>query len=72
MKKIPKNAEVCNLMVGEIEDLQEPLFACIRLKEARFLEGLTEVKLPTRYINNEIIVTEVGYHFRHQYVGLLI
>ena len=48
MKKIPKNAEVCNLMVGEIDELKDPLFAFIRLKEARYLEGLTEVKLPSR------------------------
>ena len=49
MKKIPKGSEVCNIMVGEVEDLEKPVLAFLRLKEARLMEGLTEVKLPTRY-----------------------
>lgn len=49
MKKIPKGSEVCNIMVGELDELEAPLIALIRLKEARLLEGISEVKLPTRY-----------------------
>jgi len=48
MRKIPKDAEVCNVMVGAIDELEAPLMAYIRLKEARNMEGISEVKLPTR------------------------
>lgn len=52
MKKIPKGSEVCNIMVGELDELREPILGFIRLKEARLLEGISEVKLPTRYAAN--------------------
>ena len=48
MRKIPKGSEVCNIMVGELDELEAPILALIRLKEARLLEGISEVKLPTR------------------------
>ncbi|KAL4222173.1 Sodium bicarbonate cotransporter 3 [Mactra antiquata] len=50
MKKIPKGSEVCNIMVGELDELHEPILALVRLKEARLLEGISEVKLPSRFI----------------------
>ncbi|XP_060608541.1 electrogenic sodium bicarbonate cotransporter 1-like isoform X2 [Ruditapes philippinarum] len=50
MRKIPKGSEVCNIMVGELEDLHTPILGLIRLKEARLLEGISEVKLPTRFV----------------------
>jgi hypothetical protein len=50
MRKIPKGSEVCNIMVGELEDLHTPILGLIRLKEARLLEGISEVKLPTRSV----------------------
>lgn len=50
MKKIPKGSEVCNIMVGELDELSDPLLGFIRLKEARLLEGISEVKLPTRFV----------------------
>lgn len=50
MKKIPKGSEVCNIMVGELDELEEPIIAYIRLKEARLLEGISEVKLPSRFV----------------------
>ncbi|XP_052812134.1 electroneutral sodium bicarbonate exchanger 1-like isoform X2 [Mya arenaria] len=50
MKKIPKGAEVCNIMVGELEELHDPILAFIRLKESRTMEGVSEVKLPTRFL----------------------
>lgn len=53
MKKIPKGSEVCNLMVGELDELEGPVMALVRLKEARLMEGISEVKLPTRYENIE-------------------
>jgi len=48
MKKIPKGSEVCNIMIGELDELREPVLALVRLKEARLMEGISEVKLPTR------------------------
>nr|BAU71495.1 putative sodium-driven chloride bicarbonate exchanger [Phreagena okutanii] len=50
MKKIPKGSEVCSIMVGELEELSGPILSLIRLKEARLLEGISEVKLPTRFV----------------------
>ncbi|XP_045168202.1 electrogenic sodium bicarbonate cotransporter 1-like isoform X6 [Mercenaria mercenaria] len=50
MKKIPKGSEVCNIMVGELDELHTPIIGLIRLKEARLLEGISEVKLPTRFV----------------------
>lgn len=50
MRKIPKESEVCNIMVGELDELEEPIFAFIRLKEARHLESISEVKLPTKFV----------------------
>jgi hypothetical protein len=50
MKKIPKGAEASNILVGELNVLDKPLSAFIRLSEAVVLGDLTEVPVPTRFI----------------------
>jgi len=50
MKKIPKGAEASNILVGEVEFLEKPLSAFIRLADATMLGDLTEVPVPTRFL----------------------
>lgn len=49
MKKIPPGAEASNVLVGEVDFLERPIIAFIRLSPAVLLTGLTEVPVPTRY-----------------------
>ena len=50
MKKLPKDAEASNILVGELSGLTKPLTVFIRLNNALFLGDLTEVPVPTRFI----------------------
>lgn len=50
MKKLPKGAEASNILVGELNALDKPVSAFIRLNEAMHLGDLTEVPVPTRFI----------------------
>ncbi len=50
MKKIPKDSEAANILVGTLEVLDKPICCFIRLNEAVPLGDLTEVPLPTRFI----------------------
>lgn len=52
MKKIPPGAEASNVLVGEVDFLEKPITAFVRLSPAVLITGLTEVPVPTRY-NNE-------------------
>ncbi len=48
MKKIPPGAEASNILVGELEFLEKPVVAFIRLSPAVLLNGLAEVPITTR------------------------
>lgn len=48
MKKIPPGAEASNVLVGELEFLDRPVVAFIRLAPAVLLNGLAEVPITTR------------------------
>ena len=50
MKKLPKDSEASNILVGELNALDKPLSAFIRLSESVMLGDLTEVPVPTRFI----------------------
>ncbi|XP_068586074.1 sodium bicarbonate cotransporter 3-like isoform X4 [Cebidichthys violaceus] len=50
MKKIPPGAEASNVLVGEVDFLERPIIAFIRLTPAMLLSGLTEVPVPTRFL----------------------
>ncbi|XP_016375620.1 sodium bicarbonate cotransporter 3-like [Sinocyclocheilus rhinocerous] len=50
MKKIPPGAEASNVLVGEVDFLERPIIAFIRLSPAILLTGLTEVPVATRFL----------------------
>ncbi|KAL7891442.1 hypothetical protein AOLI_G00009180 [Acnodon oligacanthus] len=50
MKKIPTGAEASNVLVGEVDFLERPIVAFVRLSPAVLLTGLTEVPIPTRFM----------------------
>ncbi|XP_045901454.1 sodium bicarbonate cotransporter 3-like [Micropterus dolomieu] len=50
MKKIPPGAEASNVLVGEVDFLERPIVAFVRLSPAMLLTGLTEVPVPTRFV----------------------
>lgn len=50
MRKIPVGAEASNILVGEVDFLDKPLSAFIRLSQAVMLGDLTEVPVPTRFL----------------------
>ncbi|KAK2494083.1 hypothetical protein MC885_008135 [Smutsia gigantea] len=43
MKKIPTGAEASNVLVGEVDSLERPIVAFVRLSPAVLLSGLTEI-----------------------------
>ena len=50
MRKIPPGAEASNILVGEVDFLDKPVSAFIRLCTASLMGDLTEVPVPTRFI----------------------
>ncbi|XP_078143452.1 LOW QUALITY PROTEIN: sodium bicarbonate cotransporter 3-like [Centroberyx gerrardi] len=50
MRKIPPGAEASNVLVGEVDFLERPIIAFVRLAPAVLLSGLTEVPVPTRFL----------------------
>uniref|UniRef100_H3AJ64 Anion exchange protein n=1 Tax=Latimeria chalumnae TaxID=7897 RepID=H3AJ64_LATCH len=47
MKKIPRDAEASNVLVGEVDFLDKPFVTFVRLVQSTMLGGLTEVPIPT-------------------------
>ncbi|CAO2605588.1 Electrogenic sodium bicarbonate cotransporter 4 [Lemmus lemmus] len=50
MKKIPKDSEASNVLVGEVDFLDQPFIAFVRLVQSAMLGGVTEVPVPTRFL----------------------
>uniref|UniRef100_A0A8C6MEV4 Anion exchange protein n=1 Tax=Nothobranchius furzeri TaxID=105023 RepID=A0A8C6MEV4_NOTFU len=50
MRKIPPGAEASNVLVGEVDFLEKPIIAFVRLSPAVLIIGLTEVPVPTRFL----------------------
>ncbi|XP_068608670.1 electrogenic sodium bicarbonate cotransporter 1-like [Brachionichthys hirsutus] len=50
MKKLPRDAEASNVLVGEVDFLENPFVAFVRLQQAVMLGSLTEVPVPTRFL----------------------
>ncbi|KAM8885314.1 electrogenic sodium bicarbonate cotransporter 1-like isoform 4-T4 [Spinachia spinachia] len=50
MKKLPRDAEASNVLVGEVDFLDAPFVAFVRLEQAVMLGALTEVPVPTRFL----------------------
>ncbi|NXL40404.1 S4A8 protein, partial [Glaucidium brasilianum] len=49
LKKIPAGTEVSNVLIGELDFLQQPIMAFVRLTPA-VLSSMTEVPIPTRFL----------------------
>ncbi|NXS96555.1 S4A4 protein, partial [Jacana jacana] len=49
-KKVPEGAEVAHIVVGEVEFLEKPFIAFIRLRQGVALGSLAEVALPSRFL----------------------
>lgn len=50
MRKIPPGAEASSILVGQVDFLERPVSAFVRLSHAVFLSDLTEVPIPSRFI----------------------
>ncbi|XP_067649397.1 electroneutral sodium bicarbonate exchanger 1-like [Haliotis asinina] len=50
LRKIPKDSEVANIMVGALDELQSGLCGFMRLNDGRCLGDISEVNLPTRFV----------------------
>ncbi|XP_029460019.1 electrogenic sodium bicarbonate cotransporter 4 isoform X2 [Rhinatrema bivittatum] len=50
IKKIPRDAEASNVLVGEVDFLDKPFVAFVRLMQSITLGGVTEVPVPTRFL----------------------
>lgn len=67
LKKIPLGAEASNILVGEVDFLNHPVIAFLRLKKAVLLGDLTEVPVPTRFIF--ILLGPDGQQQRYHEIG---
>ncbi|XP_073939508.1 electroneutral sodium bicarbonate exchanger 1 isoform X2 [Castor canadensis] len=67
MKKIPTGAEASNVLVGEVDTLDRPIVAFVRLSPAILLSGLTEVPIPTRFLF--ILLGPVGKGQQYHEIG---
>lgn len=50
MRKIPPGSEASSILVGQVNYLEKPISAFVRLSKAVFLGDLTEVPIPSRFI----------------------
>ncbi|XP_043192271.1 electrogenic sodium bicarbonate cotransporter 1-like isoform X14 [Amphibalanus amphitrite] len=67
MRKIPPGAEASNILVGEVDFLDKPVSAFLRLSTASLMGDLTEVPVPTRFIF--LLLGPVGGISRYHEVG---
>ncbi|XP_053295119.1 sodium-driven chloride bicarbonate exchanger [Pleuronectes platessa] len=67
MKKIPVGAEACNVLVGELEFLNKPVVAFVRLSPAVMLNGLSEVPITTRFLF--ILLGPLGRGMQYHEIG---
>lgn len=49
MRKVPSGSQAVNILVGEVDFLERPIMAFVRLNQAMSLGDLTEVPVPTRF-----------------------
>ncbi|XP_071620593.1 electroneutral sodium bicarbonate exchanger 1-like isoform X2 [Heliangelus exortis] len=50
MRKIPIGAEACNVLVGKLDFLHQPIVAFLRLAPGVLFMDMTEVPIPTRFL----------------------
>ncbi|KAJ0057502.1 hypothetical protein NL108_009240, partial [Boleophthalmus pectinirostris] len=79
MKKIPRDAEASNVLIGEVDFLDKPFVSFVRLSQATTLGGLTEVPVPTRWVRRPFtyllllwgLLPSVPY-FSHRFLFILL
>lgn len=49
-KKVPKGTEAACIMVGQVDFLDEPVMALVRLQQSCVLTDITEVDIPTKFV----------------------
>ncbi|XP_031414140.1 sodium-driven chloride bicarbonate exchanger isoform X1 [Clupea harengus] len=67
MKKIPPGAEASNILVGELEFLDKPVVAFVRLSPAVMLNGIAEVPITTRFLF--ILLGPMGKGLQYHEIG---
>ena len=50
MRKIPQGSEICDVLVGEMESISEPIVGFVRLAESFVLQEVTDMPLPVRFL----------------------
>ncbi|XP_071488060.1 electroneutral sodium bicarbonate exchanger 1-like [Diadema antillarum] len=50
LRKIPAGAEASNVLVGEVDFVEKPMVAFVRLSQGKILSEITEVPIPTRFV----------------------
>ena len=50
MRKIPQGSEICDVLVGEMESITEPIIGFVRLAESIVLQEVTDMPLPVRFL----------------------
>lgn len=50
MRKIPPGSEASSILVGQVDFLEKPISAFVRLSQPAFFSDLTEVPIPSRFI----------------------
>ena len=48
--RIPEGAEATNVLVGTLDELEQPVLAFVRLAKGCHLEQMTEVSIPVRFL----------------------
>uniref|UniRef100_A0A5S6QCK9 Anion exchange protein n=1 Tax=Trichuris muris TaxID=70415 RepID=A0A5S6QCK9_TRIMR len=66
-KKLPRDAEASNVLIGQLQSLESRLSVFIRLQKACYFENLTEVPVPTRFLF--ILLGPKGCEAKYREVG---
>ena len=67
MRKIPQGSEICNVLVGEMESLADPIVGFVRLAESVVLQEVTDMPLPIRFLF--VLIGPVGSKSTYLDVG---
>ncbi|XP_022693621.1 electroneutral sodium bicarbonate exchanger 1-like isoform X1 [Varroa jacobsoni] len=70
MRKVPPGSQAVNILVGEVDFLERPIMAFVRLNQAMSLGDLTEVPVPTRFFF--LLLGPTGNMVRYHEVGRAI
>ena len=67
MRKIPRNAEATNVLIGAVDFLKAPVYAFVRLNKGVFIPDLVEVPLPIRFLF--VLLGPCHEHLRYHEIG---